>query len=136
MAGDRVFNFNGANVTFNDIHDNNNCTINTAPADDLSDNVSTDPLAKYLSFEFREKRKPDYESVLAIIRDEQWNDKDHARMALAVYNSGNMITLNRPNTFLEWYRIFCEIFSFQFHEDYTPSHLTPNRATIAIQTYL
>lgn len=27
MASDRIFNFNGANVTFNDIHDNNNCTI-------------------------------------------------------------------------------------------------------------
>lgn len=27
MAGDRVFNFNGASVTFNDIHDNHNCTI-------------------------------------------------------------------------------------------------------------
>ena len=30
MSGERVFNFNGANVTFNDIHDNTNCTIYTA----------------------------------------------------------------------------------------------------------
>lgn len=29
MAGDRVFNFNGSGVTFNDIHDNNNCNIYT-----------------------------------------------------------------------------------------------------------
>lgn len=31
MSGERVFNFNGAHVTFNDIHDNTNCTIYTAP---------------------------------------------------------------------------------------------------------
>lgn len=37
MAGDRIFNFNGANVTFNDIHDNNNCTIITGRAEEFNE---------------------------------------------------------------------------------------------------
>ena len=41
MAGNRVFNFNGANVTFNDIHDNNNCTIIVPKGKDLSDDYCT-----------------------------------------------------------------------------------------------
>lgn len=39
MPGDRIFNFNGANVTFNDIHDNTDCTINTNGAKDISEQV-------------------------------------------------------------------------------------------------
>lgn len=42
MAGDRIFNFNGSGVTFNDIHDNNNCTIITGKAQDISEDVERD----------------------------------------------------------------------------------------------
>lgn len=44
---ERVFNFNGANVTFNDIHDNTDCTIITGRAEELKEEApaSTDPSA-------------------------------------------------------------------------------------------
>lgn len=41
MAGDRVFNFNGANVTFNDIHDNHHCTIIVPKGKELPDDFCT-----------------------------------------------------------------------------------------------
>lgn len=46
MAGDRIFNFNAPHVTFNDIHDNNNCTIITGKAQDISDDIERESASK------------------------------------------------------------------------------------------
>lgn len=90
----------------------------------------------YLTFEYKEKRKSEYEGALSVIRDGKWNDKDHARIAKAIYDSKDMIRIKRPATFMAWYRIYCEIFGVQYHEEYTPSHLKTNKATQAIEVYL
>lgn len=41
MSEKRVFNFNGANVTFNDIHDNHHCTIIVPKGKELSEDFCT-----------------------------------------------------------------------------------------------
>lgn len=56
MSEKRVFNFNGANVTFNDIHDNHNCTIivpqqgkNAATNASIPEELSTEEAKQLLS---------------------------------------------------------------------------------------
>lgn len=60
MPGDRIFNFNGANVTFNDIHDNNNCTIITGGNEKTVDeNPETDePAASLCEYILKNEFKP------------------------------------------------------------------------------
>lgn len=54
------------------------------------------------------------------------NPKDAARMALIIYRSDKMIKTQKPNTFKEWYRLFCEITGCAYSPDYKPSNLDTN----------
>ena len=54
-----------------------------------------------------------------------WNDKDFAKIALMIYNSGELTSAMRPNTFKEWYQGFCKLVGCGFHE-YKPNALIPN----------
>lgn len=138
MPNDRTFNFNeGCHVTFNDIHDNKDCTIITAEHGHKQPTVSTnESLDDYLTVAYRERQKNNYQHILSIIQDTKWNDKDRARFALALYNSHVMIPANKPKTFRQWYLTFCNIFRFEFHADYTPGKLTPNEGTKQLELYL
>lgn len=49
--------------------------------------------------------------------------KDAARMALLIYNSDKMIKSQKPNTFTEWYRVFCEMTGHIYNPEYKPSKL-------------
>lgn len=46
MSGNRTFNFNAPGTVFNDIHDNNNCTIITGKAQDISDDIERESASK------------------------------------------------------------------------------------------
>jgi len=149
MANDRIFNFNGANVTFNDIHDNDVVNVSSPGAVDASQIIEvpspspSEPylakspsLAQYLTVAYRDKRKGDYENMLSIIHQSSWTDKDHARFALAIYNANILVPRTKPHTFSEWYQLFCNMFGFTYHKDYEPGKLTPNEATRQIELYL
>ena len=84
---------------------------------------------------YRERRKSEFESMLALIQEPQWKPKDNARFALAIYQSDNLIPRTKPHTFKEWYRICCETFGWE-QGNYEPCKLTPNDATRKIEMYL
>jgi hypothetical protein len=52
--------------------------------------------------------------------------KDAARMALIIYGSDKMIRTQKPNTFKEWYRLFCEMAGYTYSPEYKPSNLDTN----------
>ena len=56
---------------------------------------------------------------------QKWSDKDFAKIALMIYNSGELTSAMRPNTFKEWYQRFCKLVGCGFHE-YKPNALIPN----------
>lgn len=51
------------------------------------------------------------------------SDKEFAKIAFMIYESGKLISSMRPNTFKKWYKKFCELVGCGFHEDYKPSIL-------------
>ena len=53
---------------------------------------------------------------------QKWSDKDFAKIALMIYNSGELTSAMRPNTFKEWYQRFCKLVGCGFHE-YKPNAL-------------
>lgn len=55
------------------------------------------------------------------------NSKDAARMALIIYNSDKMIKTQKPNTFKEWYRLFCDMTGCTYNPYYKPSNLDTNK---------
>ena len=54
---------------------------------------------------------------------QKWCDKDFAKIALMIYESGELIPTMRPKTFKTWYKKFCELVGCGFHEGYRPSIL-------------
>lgn len=62
MAGDRIFNFNGPGVVFNDIHDNHNCTIIV-------------PKGKSMD-ELENPKEGDYKAVVRWLEYEKANGRD------------------------------------------------------------
>lgn len=91
--------------------------------------------AKMFTFGYYERRKNDFENMLALIQEPQWEPKDRARFALAIYKSDNLMPKTKPNTFKEWYQICCETFSWE-QGNYEPRKLTDNKATQQIKAYL
>lgn len=53
--------------------------------------------------------------------------KDVARMALIIYKSDKMIKTQKPNTFKEWHRLFCEMTGCAYNPDYKPSNLNTDK---------
>ena len=51
------------------------------------------------------------------------NDKDFARIAYLIYDSGNLIKTMRPKTFKQWYSIFCDLVGCKYNANYKPSNL-------------
>ena len=60
------------------------------------------------------------------------NPKDAARMALIIYESDKMIKTQRPNTFKEWHKLFCEMAGCTYNPDYKPSNLDTNKMKIKL----
>jgi len=147
MANDRNFYFTGANVTFNDIHDNDVVNVSSPGAVDLSKTIESptanpnapqDALTEFencLKYEYYKRYPQNYNAAIAKIKSSTWNDKDHARVALAFFESAIMSS-KKPATFLPWYRIYCSAFNVQFHEEYTPSHLNDSKVSLDFKKYL
>ena len=91
--------------------------------------------ASMFTFGYYERRKNDFENMLALIQEPQWEPKDRARFALAIYKSDNLMPKTKPNTFKEWYQICCETFGWE-QGNYEPRKLTDNKATQQIKAYL
>lgn len=51
------------------------------------------------------------------------NDKDFARIAYLIYESGKLIKTMRPKTFKQWYRLFCNLVGCKYNVNYKPSNL-------------
>ena len=51
------------------------------------------------------------------------NDKDFARIAYLIYDSGKLIKTMRPKTFKQWYSIFCDLVGCKYNANYKPSNL-------------
>ena len=139
------------------IHNYDHCTFyNTTPAchsqstmaqkhEDIQDVAPTeeeptaatslDAFAAMFTFAYAERRKNDFENMLALIQEPQWENKDRARFALAIYQSGNLIPKTRPASFKEWYQICCNTFGWKIGE-YEPRKLTDNQASRQIKMYL
>ena len=54
---------------------------------------------------------------------QNWSDKEFAKIALMIYESGKLIDSMRPNTFKAWYKRFCELVGCGSHEEYKPNKL-------------
>lgn len=83
-------------------------------------------------------RKRECEAMIELITREGYNKKDRARMALALYQSGN-VALKREHitTFRQWWRICCQLLHWEGADTpYKESQLTPNQTTKNIELYL
>jgi hypothetical protein len=84
------------------------------------------------------RRESDCKQMLALITEPAWNNKDRARFALALYESGH-VALQRENirTFASWCHTCCDLLGWDNAvAKYRPSELTPNNATAKIKLYL
>jgi len=67
---------------------------------------------------------------------QNWSDKDLAKIALMIYNSGKLMPAMRPNTFRAWYKEFCNLIGCKYHKDYKPSILEPDDKLQRVFYYL
>lgn len=105
------------------------------PTQPTASTQTLESFAKMFTFGYCERRKNDFENMLALIQEPQWEPKDKARFALAIYQSDNLVTKTKPSTFKEWYQICCETFGWE-QGNYEPRKLTDNKATQQIKAYL
>jgi hypothetical protein len=83
-------------------------------------------------------RKRECEAMLELITRDGYNKKDRARMALALYQSGN-VALKREHitTFRQWWRICCELLLWDGADTcYRTTELTENELTKQILSYM
>ena len=83
-------------------------------------------------------RKRECEAMLELITRDGYNKKDRARMALALYQSGN-VALKREHitTFRQWWRICCELLLGEGADTcYRTAELTENELTKQILSYM
>lgn len=88
----------------------------------------------YIKFGFRKEHKNELDKICDLITVRKWKPKDYARFALEIYNT-ILIPSIKPDSFKEWYHIFCEYFRIT-QGNYDPCKLTENEATRTIRMYL
>lgn len=90
--------------------------------------LKEDSLKEYFTLTFKgggnSATKIDYftEFLLPDLKIDR-NDKDFARIAYLIYESGKLIKTMRPKTFKQWYSIFCELVGCKYNVNYKPSNL-------------
>ena len=89
------------------------------------------------------ERNSDYQHVVEMLNDSQYNNKDRARMAHAIFEANLSSTKKILNdrycdtrNFVNWYRHCCECFGWHFNKDYQPVNLTDNYVKKRIMIYL
>lgn len=83
-------------------------------------------------------RKREYEAMIELLTQDHWNKKDRARMALALYQSGN-VALKREHitTFRQWWQICCELLGWEgANACYRIAELTENNLSKQILAYM
>ena len=83
-------------------------------------------------------RKRECETMIELLTQDHWNKKDRARMALALYQSGN-VALKREHitTFRQWWQICCELLGWEgANACYRTAELTENNLTKQILAYM
>ncbi len=132
MAGDRIFNFNGARVTFNDIHDNNNCTIITGKAQDISEDVEKDidlhpeNLKQFFKPTFSGAGgNINYFDKLVEELKAEHTPKEFCQIAVMIYES-SFKNASVPNTFSSWYKLFCENLGCPYEKNREERHNLPD----------
>lgn len=83
-------------------------------------------------------RKRECDAMLELITRDGYSKKDRARMALELYQSGN-VALQREHitTFRQWWRICCELLHWEGADTcYRTVELTPNDLSKQIRLYM
>jgi hypothetical protein len=128
------------------IHNYDHCTIyqglpQNAPqpsANTPSTPTTTDHImdfAQLFTINYREKRKDDFENMLAILH-QQHSDIDRARFALAIYQSNNLLPATRPATFKTWMNKCNQLLQWNIQTEYKPYQLEPNETTQQLMLWL
>lgn len=87
--------------------------------------INEEALKKYFTSSFKGAGNNGFNYFDYLIEDikKVRNPKNAARMALIIYRSDKMIKTQKPNTFKEWHRLFCEMTGCDYSPDYKPSNL-------------
>lgn len=105
---------------------NNDMISQTTKNENNMRSIKEDELKSYfkLSFKGGGNGNIDYftNNLLPDLRQNR-TDKDFARIAYMIYDNEKLQGSMRPNTFKEWYRIFCKLVGCGFHE-YKPNALS------------
>mgnify|MGYP003499247411 CR=1 FL=1 len=91
---------------------------------------------KLFIFSYREREKYNYEVLISYLTDTQYCNKDRARLAWAIYNSGKLLLHTKPNTFKKWLQQCNTLLNWDLKTFYDPSKLKPNKLTHEIAKYL
>lgn len=96
--------------------------------------INEEALKKYFTATFKGAGNNGFNYFDYLIEDikKVRNPKEAARMALIIYESDKMIKTQKPNTFKEWYRSFCEMAGCPYNPDYKPSNLDTNKMKIKL----
>ena len=97
--------------------------------------VSKKTFKDYISLRYQSPNSTAFDNICSLISEQRWTAKDKARFALKIYESSIMVPRMKPNTFKEWYNIFCSLFAIT-PGNYEPNKLTDNKATRQIEIYL
>lgn len=102
-------------------------------------NINVTELSHYFNLSFRGggNGNIDYftNNLLPDLKQKR-SDKDFAKIALMIYESGKLMIAMRPSSFKAWYRRFCELVGCGFHDDYKPSILRADDSFKGIFYYL
>ena len=133
---------NGTPTTQSPIVDNPitlspDCLITSSPDNLITPSPDIDKFRSLLTVPYL-NRKRECEAMLELITRDGYNKKDRARMALALYQSGN-VALKREHitTFRQWWRICCELLLWEGADTcYRTAELTENELTKQILSYM
>lgn len=96
--------------------------------------INEEALKKYFTATFKGAGNNGFNYFDYLIEDIKnvRNPKEAARMALIIYKCDKMIKTQRPNTFKEWHKLFCEMAGCTYNPDYKPSNLDTNKMKIKL----
>lgn len=90
--------------------------------------VNKEKLAKYFKAQYRGMGgHTDRYSKLVEELQQDFSDADFCRIAVMLYES-DVLNSSRPNTFKQWYKIFCEAVGCPYDEKREPRHYKPDEA--------
>ena len=87
--------------------------------------IDLERFEEYLNIRFCQNN-PAYQEVVNMLCCQDYSDRERAYFAYKLHTTNHILKpILRPNTFKAWYRIMCDIFTWDFHDDYTPTKILP-----------